>query len=99
MALKKSLVIFGVGFISSVGIVVKTGETTITTPPLYIKVESVAGDKANIKAAVTFKDETTGEHLMRKDYNFAPSMDSGNFIAQTYAYLKTLPEFAGATDC
>jgi hypothetical protein len=26
-------------------------------------------------------------------------MDSGNFIAQTYAYLKTLPEFAGATDC
>ena len=99
MALKKAITVSGMGFISGIGIVVKTGETTTITPPLYIKVESVAGDKANIKAAVTFKDEATGEYLMRKDYNLAPNMDSGNFIAQAYAYLKTLPEFANATDC
>jgi len=99
MALKKAITVSGMGFVSGAGVVVKTGNTTTTTPPLYIKVESVAGDKANIKAAVTFKDEATGEHLMRKEYNFVPSMDSGNFIAQAYGHLKTLPEFAGAADC
>jgi hypothetical protein len=99
MALKKAITVSGMGFVSGVGIVVKTGETTAITSPLYIKVESVAGGKANINAAVTFKDETTGEYLMRKEYNFVPNMDGGNFIAQAYANLKTLPEFAGATDC
>lgn len=99
MALKKAITVTGMGFVSGIGIVVKTGETTTTTPPLYIKVESVAGDKANVKTSVTFKDEATGEYLMRKDYNFAPSMDGGNFIAQAYTHLKTLPEFAGAVDC
>jgi hypothetical protein len=99
MALKKAITVSGMGFVSGVDIVVKTGETTTTTPPLYIKVETVAGDKASIKAAVTFKDEATGEYLMRKDYNFAPSMDGGNFIAQAYLHLKSLPEFDGAADC
>ena len=99
MALKKAITVSGMGFVSGVGIVVKTGETTATTSPLYIKVESVTGDKANVNAVVTFKDETTNEYLMRKEYNFVPNMDSGNFIAQAYVHLKTLPEFAGAIDC
>jgi hypothetical protein len=99
MALKKAITVSGMGFVSGLDIVIKTGETTATTQPLYIKVESVAGDKSQVKASVTFKDEATGEYLMRKDYNFAPSMDGGNFIAQAYAHLKTLPEFAGAADC
>jgi len=99
MALKKAITVSGMGFVSGIDMVVKTGTATATTPPLYIKVESVTGDKASIKAAVTFKDEATGEHLMRKDYNFAPSMDGGNFIAQAYLHLKSLPEFAGAADC
>ena len=87
------------GFVSGLDIVVKTGETFATTPPLYIKVESLAGDKVKVKASVTFTDETTGDQLMRKEYHFAPSMNDGNFIAQAYAHLKTLPEFAGAADC
>jgi hypothetical protein len=99
MAIKKALVISGVGFISSLDVVVKTGEATITTPLLYIKVESVSGDKANVQATVTFKDDATDEQLMQKNYSFVPNMDSGNFIAQAYHYVKTLPEFAGATDC
>jgi hypothetical protein len=99
MALKKAITVSGMGFVSGVGVVVKTGDTTTTTPPLYIKVESVFGDKANVKASVTFTNETTNEQLMRKEYNFVPSMDSGNFIAQAYGHLKTLPEFAGAADC
>jgi hypothetical protein len=32
-------------------------------------------------------------------YNFVPSLEGANFIAQAYEYLKTLPEFKGATDC
>jgi hypothetical protein len=99
MALKKAITVSGIGFVSGVDIVVKTGNTTATTSPLYIKVESVFGDKANIKASVTFTDETTNEKLMRKDFSFVPSMDGGNFIAQAYNHIKTLPEFAGATDC
>jgi len=99
MAIKKAITVSGIGFVSGVDIVVKTGNTTATTPPLYIKVEFVSGDKANVKASVTFTDETTNEQLMRKDYSFVPSMDGGNFIAQAYNYLKTLPDFAGAVDC
>lgn len=99
MALKKAITVSGMGFVSGVGIVVKTGDATATTSPLYIKVESITGDKANVNAIVTFKDETINEYLMRKEYNFVPNMDSGNFIAQAYVHLKTLPEFAGAIDC
>jgi hypothetical protein len=32
-------------------------------------------------------------------YSFAPDLNGKNFIAQAYEHLKTLPEFAGATDC
>jgi hypothetical protein len=99
MAIKKAITVSGIGFVSGVDIVVKTGNAIATTPPLYIKVESVSGDKANIKASVTFTDETTNEQLVRKDYSFVPNMDGGNFIAQAYNYLKTLPDFAGAVDC
>jgi hypothetical protein len=38
---------------------------------------------------------------MQKHYKFTASVSDGaeNFIKQAYAHLKTLPEFAGATDC
>lgn len=63
---------------------------------VYIKVQSVSGSKESLTATVLFSGENfTG----KKNYIFVPSMDSENFIAQAYAHLKTLPEFAGATDC
>jgi hypothetical protein len=99
MALKKAITVSGMGFVSGIDIVVKTGTATATTAPLYIKVVAVSGDKAGVRASVTFTDETANEQLMRKDYNFAPSMDGGNFIAQAYLHLKSLPEFDGAVDC
>jgi hypothetical protein len=99
MALKKAITVSGMSFVSGVGIVVQTGNATTTTPPLYIKVESVAGDKIKIKASVTFKNEETNEYLMQKDFSFAPNMNGSNFIAQSYLHLKSLPEFANAVDC
>lgn len=99
MALKKVITVSGTSFVSGVDMVVKTGTATATTAPLYIKVVAVLGDKASVRASVTFTDEAANEQLLCKDYNFAPSMDGGNFIAQAYNHLKTLPDFAGATDC
>jgi hypothetical protein len=62
----------------------------------YIKVVSVTGLKDSASAQVSFaSDKANG----LKMYSFVPNMEGKNFIAQTYEYLKTLPEFANATDC
>ena len=66
----------------------------------YIRVAHVTGTKNEITAnAVFHKDNGDGEMFKAGAYTFTPSMDGGNFIKQAYGHLKTLPEFAGATDC
>ena len=66
----------------------------------YVRVTHVAGTKDEITAnAVFYKDNGDGEMFKAGAYTFKPSMDNGNFIKQAYEYLKTLPAFAGATDC
>ena len=64
----------------------------------YFKVSSVRGDKTKVNVTVNavYSDNET---VLVKDFVFTPSMDSGNFIAQAYNHLKTLPEFAGSVDC
>ena len=64
----------------------------------YIKVISIGGDKSQIIANVQFAGDVA---QFTKQYNVPVSVDSNaaNFIAQSYEYLKTLPEFAGAQDC
>jgi predicted nucleic acid binding AN1-type Zn finger protein len=64
----------------------------------YVKVTSIRGNKTEVVANVTFKSE---DQLFSKQYEVPVSVATGssNFIAQTYAYLKTLPEFADAVDC
>jgi hypothetical protein len=99
MAIKKNLVIKGNGYIAFENLYFKTGESSVTTPPLYIKVESVSGSKKMMQAFVSFSDDDKKQKLFEKQFAFTPSMDAGNFIAQAYTYLKTLPEFAGAVDC
>jgi hypothetical protein len=68
------------------------------TAPFYIKIEYVVGDKESIKAIVKFSYESNAFH---KQYQIPVSVGSEakNFIAQSYEYLKTLPEFADAVDC
>lgn len=64
---------------------------------VYCKVESIMGTKEKQQAVVRmYADETL---IDSKVYEFVPNMDGDNFIKQAYKYLKTLPEFTGATDC
>lgn len=99
MAIKKSLTITGMGYVAFENAYFETGETTISTPFLYVKVESVSGSKEKVQAFVSFTDESKNQKLFEKQFTFTPSIGAGNFIAQAYTHLKTLPEFAGATDC
>jgi len=64
----------------------------------YIKVENVDGNKQELRVEV-FVYKKQGEQVIdRKAYSFNPNLNGNNFIAQSYEYLKTLPEFAGAAD-
>jgi hypothetical protein len=65
----------------------------------YIKVMIAGGSKAEATASLSYFDQKDGSVFKQAVVSFAPSMDRGNFIKQAYDHLKTLPEFAGATDC
>jgi len=72
------------------------GEQTFTA---YVRIDKVNGSKNAMNASVGFyKDNAEGELIKAEGFAFTPTLDS-NFIAQAYAHLKTLPEFAGAIDC
>ena len=64
----------------------------------YVKVIEINGDKNQITASVNFKGDSqqfSNQYLVP----VSTEVGSPNFIAQVYAYLKTLPEFIGAVDC
>ena len=65
----------------------------------YFKVSQVSATKEKAVATVHAMIESGGSVIDRKDYTFVCNLNGANFIAQAYNYLKTLPEFAGATDC
>jgi hypothetical protein len=69
----------------------------------YIRVSSISGNKEAACITVDFYNNKNNQMKMAqtKAYQFQPSVDSDskNFIAQAYEHLKTLPDFAGATDC
>ena len=65
----------------------------------YCKVTQVTGNKMMVSASVDVMNADQGTTYFSQTFAFAPNMGGGNFIQQTYQHLKTLPEFAGATDC
>lgn len=67
----------------------------------YIRVENVSGNKTRMIADVKiYKDAaSTTKPIKQLAEKFAPDLSGSNFIAQGYAHLKTLSEFADATDC
>ena len=86
-----------------------SGETTVKIDQLvfpapehivdfnaYIKVECVTATKNSINAVVSF---ASGDCRYERVYTFNVVLDGDNFIKQAYLHLKTLPEFADATDC
>lgn len=66
---------------------------------VYIKVAEVSGDKTDMTAKVELLGGVEGSKLHDTSYVFQHKLTGVNVIAQAYEYLKTLPEFADATDC
>lgn len=65
----------------------------------YIRVDFVRSDKLTALAKVGIYGSDMRKYETR-DYPFTPSVSdgSGNHIKQAYQHLKTLPDYAGATD-
>jgi hypothetical protein len=81
---------------------IKDGLTEINNGNLSIKVnciitvDRIQANKNYIHSFVKFK--TDNEEFTRQ-YQSPADLSGPNFIKQVYLYLKTLPEFSGATDC
>ena len=72
----------------------------ITVKDAYIRVDQISGDKNKVSCNVNFYKSSNEKTSFKGDiYKFKPNLSGENFIAQAYEYLKTMPEFAGATDC
>jgi len=97
MALQIQKSINGVATLASDNLKLNLGEQSVSKD-FYAKVIAVIGGKDNLSATVNFNADNVS---FNKSYDFTPSVvdNSSNFIKQAYEYLKTLPEFSGATDC
>jgi hypothetical protein len=73
------------------------GELTLRNA--YCKVTEINGSKYNLFVTLSVQNKEIDSVVDTRVYNFVPSLEGENFIAQAYDYLKTLPEFANAVDC
>jgi len=71
----------------------------VTINNCYIKVSNVLATKSACTSTVLFMSNQLGEVLEERPYFFEYNITGENPIKQAYEYLKTLPEFANATDC
>jgi hypothetical protein len=99
MALQHSFSFTGIKSISGDGFFLQCGEESVSTDVLYVKVANTVGTKQNLTASVNFIDQQLDKLVAHKQYEFPLNLDGPNPIKQAYLYLKTLPEFSGATDC
>jgi hypothetical protein len=74
------------------------GETS-TFPDAYIKINEVQVTKTVSTAYVWTMSSKDGQVLTSKPYQFTADLEGENHLRQGYLHLKTLPEFADATDC
>jgi hypothetical protein len=97
MALRKTVELEGKSRIETLAGDIENGVQKVSFSA-YIKVTNISGNKSFVVANVNFKGDA---QQFTKPYQVPVSVETGasNFIAQTYAYLKTLPEFDGAVDC
>jgi hypothetical protein len=65
----------------------------------YVQVVNITGGKNKLNVEAHYFKTKDGMFLHKTQAAFEPVLNGNNFIAQSYEYLKTLPEFAGATDC
>lgn len=79
--------------------VLQIHDQSIVIANAYCKVLRIAGTKDSLSYDVNVMDEQNGKSYRVLSFDFAPKMNGGNFIAQAYQHLKTLPEFENAMDC
>jgi hypothetical protein len=72
-------------------------EGKLTAKNAYWKIEKLEGGKDAMRLEVCAS--INSQRVQSFMSAFTPTLDGENFIAQAYEHLKTLPEFAGATDC
>jgi len=66
----------------------------------YCRVEQIAITKTHVSFVVkSYVDPEKFKKFFEKSYVCDYTLSGANPIAQAYAHLKTLPEFAGAADC
>jgi hypothetical protein len=73
--------------------------TNVTFQDCYIRVIFVESTKETSKVTFGLFKAAVGDLLHKREMMFSHNLDGANFIAQAYEHMKTLPEFAGATDC
>ena len=97
MSLRKNIEISGEGFMNTPSGQVSLGNQQFTFSA-YCKIVNINADKQSANVLLECSDEN---YKMIKQYTVPLSVDSGsaNFIKQAYLHLKTLPEWADATDC
>jgi hypothetical protein len=83
----------------SKNITVKAYGKNLNFDDAYIKASSLTGTKDQVDVKICIFSAKDGELLETTYVRFVPSMTGANFIKQAYEHLKTLPEFAGSTDC
>ena len=77
-----------------------TTNTGLTAQAAYHRVEKIYFDnKTNISFVLASFKTLDYPSFQSKAYACEYDIEGSNPIAQAYEYLKTLPEFAGATDC
>jgi hypothetical protein len=65
----------------------------------YCRVENFGGAKNQLVFVLRGYENSDAEQVVsEKGFVFKPNGE-GRWDAQAYSHLKTLPEFAGATDC
>jgi hypothetical protein len=66
----------------------------------YFRVVSVRiNSKSGMEYVVAFSKDARSPAVDSTAHDCVYQLDGDNPIAQAYEHLKTLPEFAGATDC
>ena len=71
-----------------------------TADAAYHRVEGASVSKSRMNFQVmSYKDNSCSSYFANAPFECAYDIAGTNPIKQAYEHLKTLPEFAGATDC
>lgn len=97
MALRKIIQVEGEAFVNTPSGQISIGNQK-TAFTAYCKIVEIRGNKERGNVTVECKSEN---YSISKQYVVQFSVEDGasNFVKQAYVHLKTLPEWADATDC